>query len=303
MKKADIIISLTSYPARISTVHLVIESLLAQSYKANKIILWLSPEQFPNKEVDLPKQLLNLTSKGLTIDWCKDIKSYKKLIPTLEKYPNDIIVTVDDDNIYPERCLEKLYKGYLKYPKCIQAHRVTKFYYDGEFKVIAGGKDYYKKPSYLNKLVGICGVLYPPNCFYKDILNDKLFTKLAPTNDDQWFWLQAALKGTKVRVVDEPEIKANCIDGTQAVGLYNINDRGEKLFWKDFNRLLEYYPKIKKLLMFESKKNKLKEEIQNLYHKIPSVIKLILSVKNSKDKKHKVVTILGIKFKFKQNKS
>ena len=53
-----LIVSLTSFPARINTVHQVIESLLNQTKKADKIILWLAPEQFPNGEKDLPEKLL-----------------------------------------------------------------------------------------------------------------------------------------------------------------------------------------------------------------------------------------------------
>ena len=262
----NIIISLTSYPARIKLVHTVINSLLNQSIKPYKIILWLSKPEFPNGNIDLPKNLLNLIDKGLTIEYYeKDIKSYKKLIPTLKKYPNNIIVTADDDNIYRKDWLEKLYKTYLKYPKDIAAHRVTKFIYKKKaFKIIPGGKHYYKKPSFLNKLTGVGGVLYFPNCFYKDILNEELFMKLAPTNDDIWFWFQAVLKGTRIRVVEKPNIKLNFVPKSQKVGLNKINDIGQKLFWKDFNKMLDYYTELKTILIkdYEEMTNtkKVKEE-------------------------------------------
>ena len=252
----EIIVSLTSYPARIGTIHLVIESLLNQSMRADRVILWLAPEQFPNKESDLPQELLDLQAKGLTIGWYKDIRSYKKLIPTLKLYPNSIIVTADDDNIYQKHWLKKLFDSYVKHPGDIQAHRVTKFYYaNNRFYTVSGGRSYYKDASYLNKLVGLGGVLYPPHCFYKDILNEDLIKKLAPTNDDQWFWLQAAMNGVKVRVVDNPDIDAHYVEGTQETGLTNINDNGENLFWKDFNNILAYYPQIFDILLEEHKKN------------------------------------------------
>ena len=80
-KNNELIISLTSYPARIKNVHKTTNTLLNQSLKANKVILWLAENQFPNKEQDLPSKLLAQTTKGLTISWYhKDIKSYKKLI-------------------------------------------------------------------------------------------------------------------------------------------------------------------------------------------------------------------------------
>ena len=268
-KKLELIISLTSYPPRINKIHLTIKSLLNQSLKADKVILWLAPEQFPNKEKDLPQNLTNLCKYGLTIDWYHDIKSYKKLIPTLRKYPDAIIVTVDDDAIYQYHWLEKLYTSYQKYPKNIQAHRVTQIYYNGTFQVISGGNHYYKNGNYLNKLVGLGGVLYPPYCFYKDILNETLFMKLAPTNDDQWFWFQGVLNGVKVRVVENPFIKANYIPGSQNVGLCKINDNGPNLFWVDFNRLLSYYTQLKGILLREYNKTKgeIEEYLQKIYQK------------------------------------
>lgn len=252
VRKSRLIVSLTSFPARINTVHQVIESLLNQTKKADKIILWLAPEQFPNGEKYLPENLLRLKERGLTIDWYHDIRSYKKLIPTLRKYPNELIVTVDDDIIYKPTMLEKLYRSYKKYPNDISAHRVTKFIYERDkFKTIAGGKKHYRGAHFLNKLTGCGGVLYPPKCFYKDILNEDLILKLAPTNDDQWFWLMAALSGVGVRVVKDKEIELNYTDGSQEFALCLINDQGEKLFWKDFNRLMEHYPQLKKLLKKE----------------------------------------------------
>ena len=273
----DLIVSLTSHPARIATVNQAIESIFNQSLKPDKLILWLAQEQFPNREADLPRALLDLQDHGLTIDWYHNIGSYKKLIPALRKYPDAIIVTADDDNIYERDWLKKLFDSYQQFPHDIQCHRVTKFFYNEHFRIITGGHDYYKGGSFLNKLVGLGGVLYPPHCFYKDILNEELFMRLAPTNDDQWFWVQAALNGVRVRVVSQPIIEANYIPGTQEKGLTKINDAGEKLFWKDFDRLIAYYPQVKKIFISEKEREKskminkttpYKQELQNWYRRI-----------------------------------
>ena len=221
--------------------------------KPKKIILWLAESEFPNKNKDLPKNLLLLKNNIVSIKYYKEnIKSYKKLIPTLERYPNNIIITVDDDIIYKNDTIEKLYKNYLKYPKDIQAHRITKFIYkSGGFEIKGGGYDYYKNSSFLNKLTGVGGVLYPPKCFYKDILKKELFMKLSPTNDDQWFWIQAILNNVRVRVVDKPNLNLNYIENSQKDCLWLKNDKDANLFWKDFNRLLSYYPKLKQILIDE----------------------------------------------------
>ena len=75
-REEQVIVSLTSYPARISYVHLAIKSLMLQSYKPDRIILWLAEEQFPDKK--LPKKLTDLCQYGLEIIWMQDIYGNKK---------------------------------------------------------------------------------------------------------------------------------------------------------------------------------------------------------------------------------
>jgi hypothetical protein len=88
VKGDNIIISLTSYPARIETVVKTIRTLLNQTKKPKKILLWLALEQFPNRESELPCELQSMVGEGLIIEWCKDLKSFKKLIPAIKKYPD-----------------------------------------------------------------------------------------------------------------------------------------------------------------------------------------------------------------------
>ena len=62
-RKENIIVSLTSYPKRIGTVWLTIETLLRQSVKPDEIILWLAQEQFKSIDV-LPRELIELQKCG-----------------------------------------------------------------------------------------------------------------------------------------------------------------------------------------------------------------------------------------------
>lgn len=244
--KPPIIVSLTSYPLRISTIHKTIETLLNQTLKADKVVLWLAEEEFPNKEKDLPAELIAQTQRGLEIAWCHNIRSYKKLIPALKAYPDAVLVTTDDDNYYHPDWLEKLYRAYLNNPDCIQCHRITKVALDrnDEFVVFPGGKDFWRFPSYLNKLVGAGGVLYPPHCFHPDVLDEEKFMTLAPTSDDIWFWLMAALAGYRVNVVPNNIVKLDYVEGTQDCALCLINDHGENYFWVHFKNILKAYPQV-----------------------------------------------------------
>src|SRR5690554_2625875 len=45
------VVSLTSYPSRIEDVWISIECLLRQTFKPDKIILWLAQSEFPEKKI------------------------------------------------------------------------------------------------------------------------------------------------------------------------------------------------------------------------------------------------------------
>ena len=269
--RPDVIISLTSYPARINTINQVVESLLNQSFKADKIILWLAPEQFPNKERDLPKQLLDLKDKGLTIDWYHDIKSYKKLIPALIKYSNAIIVTADDDLIYPKDWLKILYESYECNPNNIHCHRAHRVLFDRKNNILPYNQWMMeiktKKASFNNFLTGIGGVLYPQNCLYRDILKENLFMNLCPTNDDIWFWAMCVMNNRKISIVKSNySYSSLCIEGTQEDALYKTNVLENKND-EQINRILKYYPKILEKTLSQNNR------IENILLKIKIKIK------------------------------
>lgn len=249
LRNPQIIVSLTSFPGRIQIVHKTIRTLLIQkNVKPDKIELWLASEQFGDKK--LPSEIIELENYGLSICWTSDIRSYKKLIPSLLANNNDIIVTCDDDVYYKRDWLQKLYVSYQKHPMDIQCHRATMIYLaNNEWNSKGGGKFFYKGASFLNKLVGIGGVLYPPHSLHPDAVNIRLFMKIAPTNDDIWFWLMAVRNNRKIRVVDGNYHRPVDVLGSEITPKLNhINDHGQKLFWEQFYNILERYPEIVEFL-------------------------------------------------------
>lgn len=254
VRENKVVVSLTTFPGRVDIVYKTICTILNQKdVKPDVVELWLSKEQFPGMESELPQKLLKLKKSGLIIGWCDDLKSFKKLIPSIQKYPQYIIVTADDDVYYSRDWLKKLYDSYLKDKNNIYAHKITKFIFkDDNFKAIGGGKDFYPKPSYLNKLVGVGGVLYPPQSLDEDVMRTDLFKMLAPTNDDIWFWLMAVKKGTKVSPVPNCEAKPIDVFGSeQTEKLTDINDKNLNLFEQQFNAMIDYYGDIKNKLIKE----------------------------------------------------
>ena len=75
-RECRVIVSLTSFPTRIHIVVYTIETLLSQTFKPDLVVLWLAKEQFPRREDNLPRRLLNLRKYGLIIRWYHDIRSF-----------------------------------------------------------------------------------------------------------------------------------------------------------------------------------------------------------------------------------
>ncbi|WP_416862706.1 acyltransferase [Helicobacter ganmani] len=254
-----LIVSLTSYPLRIPTLHYTLYSLLTQTLKPHKLILWLSKEEFPNKEQDLPSSVLDFTNHGLEIKWCeKNIKSYKKLIPTLQDYLNAIIVTCDDDVIYPKDWLSKLYNAYVENPQYIHCHRAHRISFDESGSLLPYRQwescisHIQTSPSFLNFFTGVGGVLYPPHCLYEDVLDEQKFLHLAPHQDDIWFWAMALLKETKINVVEENYTKfMSYVDYTKCGTLWLENAKGG-INDKVLHTLLESYPVLRERVRFDS---------------------------------------------------
>ncbi|MDD3436076.1 MAG: hypothetical protein PHC64_02880 [Candidatus Gastranaerophilales bacterium] len=260
-REKKLIISLTSFPERMYDVHFALYSLLNQSLKPDEVILWLGVEEFPNKENDIPKNILNLKENGLTIKWCKDIKSYKKLIPALKEYPNDLIVTADDDLYYSEHWLELLYNAYLQEPDYIHCHRAHRIIFDEKNKILPYNQWPHCIQSVEKSFLNFCttggGVLYPPNSLYKDVFNEELFLKLCPTTDDLWFWSMAVLNGTKINVVENnirdityinPERDLG-ISGEKTLYVQNLCGEANDIQLK---KILDCYSQLNKIISFDS---------------------------------------------------
>ncbi len=174
--------------------------------------------------------------KGLEIKFCEDIKSYKKIVPALKEFPKDIIVTADDDILYPFEWLEVLYKSYLKNPDYIHCHRAhfiplknkTEFYpyIESLFEIDC------EEPSHNIFFTSGGGVLFPPRSLHEDTVYKDRFFELSPTADDIWLNAMAVKKGTQKRIVKnrfkllyEESFFSNMViaKNVQEEGLCNIN--------------------------------------------------------------------------------
>lgn len=199
--ESDIIVSLTSYGKRIHEVYLAIESIMQGSMLPNRIILWLSEDEF--KKSPLPITLQKQIKRGLEIRYTKDLLSYKKLIPSLKEYPDSTIITIDDDVMYNFDFVENLINSYIGNPHNIHANRLSRISFDKNNAIESYlkwenvlGNNLESRLDYL--FTGVGGVLYPPHSLAVDVFDEGTFMSICRYADDVWFTAMAIKQGTKI---------------------------------------------------------------------------------------------------------
>lgn len=227
-----VIITLTSYPGRISKVCKVIESLWKQQVRAEKIILYLSQDEFPERENNLPKELLNMLGQnGFSIQWVEgNLKSHKKYYYALQIYRDNIVITVDDDVIYAKTLVSDLLSGYKKYPKAVSARRTRIITRDGEYLAKYNNWDNYNgelgnTPRVDLCAIGVGGVLYPPACTSGRWFDQNSLTALAGNQDDLWLKYNEIVENIPVMYIKPTEDDIR-IESLQDTALYMENGAG-----------------------------------------------------------------------------
>lgn len=224
---AEVIVSLTSHGRRIYESYLAIESIMQGSILPNRIILWINRDL---QKKSLPLTLTNLCKRGLEIRYTDDIGPYTKLIPSLLQYPEAIIVTIDDDILYPYDTIEMLLDTHAIYPEGICSNRVMDVAIDSHGNIASMPtwielKDK-NRISKRNFFEGLAGVLYPPHCFPAEVFEQRVFRNLSPTADDIWFNCMALKAGTQVVPSNHHYLRFPLIfnESVQDSGLWRINN-------------------------------------------------------------------------------
>ena len=195
-KEIPVIVSLTSIPSRLHTLHIVIRSLLDQEVLPKKILLWLN-DSLKN---DIPPQLSKLLSHRFEIKYSDLTCSHRKLIHSLDLFGDEIIVTCDDDLIYRKNWLKLLYNEHLENPDQVIANQTRYIRIASNGEILPYKQWTYPNQGILNPKaiipIGAGGVLYPPNSLAKETTDQHLFLKLTPKADDLWFKAMSTIHET-----------------------------------------------------------------------------------------------------------
>jgi hypothetical protein len=219
-------VSLTSYPARFGTLHLTVACLLDQSLKADRTILWVAHDDISA----LPHKVTALERQGLEIRPCDDLRSYKKLVPALEAFPEAFIATADDDIYYAADWLETLARGLEDgVIPCHRAHRVKRLH-DGHIgpyseweRDVQDARA--RRPSKDILATTGAGALFPPHSLAPIVTDRSRFLRLCRNGDDLWFHWCARMTGTLHKKVGARMVLTPW-PGSQPSSLWDENERG-----------------------------------------------------------------------------
>jgi hypothetical protein len=196
-----LVVSLTSHPPRFGTLALTLRSLLRQTIKADHTILWIAHADMPL----LPKNVIDLKKAGLEIRATEDLKSYLKIIPALEAFPDAFICTADDDLYYWSTWLEELIDRRDSSDRTVTCHRAHEITLDPLGRLQPYGEWLNDVPFRGTAIdlfpTGAMGALYPPGTLSHNAEDRAAALELCPKADDIWLYWIGQRNGARYKTV------------------------------------------------------------------------------------------------------
>lgn len=243
----NVVVSLTSYPARLPQLHLVIRSLLHQSLAPREIVLYLGAD---TRDEDIPATLRQLEKYNFTIKTgYEDLKPHKKYFFAMQEYPQDSIITVDDDVMYDKDFVRDLCSCHQKNPGCVCGRRVHRMTKDNAGQIRSYNDWQWEcrdilEPSHQLFTTGCGGVLYPPHILPPEAFDAAAIKAHCLNTDDVWLKFMELKAGARVVFTNSKVMHPLTIRKTQASALMHTNTAAENR--NDLNiRAMEDFTGIK----------------------------------------------------------
>ncbi len=186
-----LVVALTSWPKRIKLVYKVIDNMFRQTRRPDKVVLYLSRKQFPDRKLPHLLRLRLERDPRFEVRYTSDIGSHKKYYRVFKDFPDAAVVLVDDDIVYPNTMLRDLMVHYRRSPHavtCLRSHTIAMT----RKRTFAPYLDWMKERKIVNEASPLVlatsggGTIFPPNSLPPGAFDIDAIRKLAPTADDLW---------------------------------------------------------------------------------------------------------------------
>ncbi|WP_302547058.1 hypothetical protein [Gordonibacter pamelaeae] len=242
----------------------MIEPILRQTVMPDVVQLWLSEEEFAEASEAEASQLDELARSGVDVRWCdRNLKPHNKYYGALQGNSDDVVITVDDDIVYPLTFVQHLLEMHFKHPRFIVANR-THMITVRESGELSPYKEWdLEQKTHLGAArhdliaTGVGGVLYPPRVFDDEVFDADAICELSLLADDLWLMVHEMRLGIPV-VNTLGTFPLSYIPGSQEKGLYleNLeNGRNDAILAKLFDR----YPEVELRLKSAASSNEVVE--------------------------------------------
>lgn len=197
-RHVDCIVSLTTWHRRLDVLPLTLLTLVNQTVRPNKIIIWITSEDYALLD---PATELKFGGAGVEFAICENFGPHKKWLFTRALTGDPRIVLADDDIFYPPYWLENLMRQAGE--TVCTAHRCHRILVDekGEVRPYSTWLKsirQYGRTSHSFLATNGAGVVFRPSWIPADFYNVKLIRNLCPTADD--IWLKCAFLAAGIRV-------------------------------------------------------------------------------------------------------
>lgn len=182
-----IIVSMTSYPKRVSNVATSIKLVFTkQTLKPDKLFLYLAEDEFPNREI--PQDLMQTLEQFPTeLIWLpKNTYAHKSLEVFKTVTPDSLVFLLDDDVRYDDNLIKHCVRMHEMYPNAIICfNKYSAHLYDGKRIVYKQTGDY-SKPRTDTHWCKQC--LFPANLFPMETFQyEDIREKCSPVCVETWY--------------------------------------------------------------------------------------------------------------------
>lgn len=225
--EAPVIVSLTTYGHRLSTVGSAIESIAAGSDRPQRLILWLDE---PQALAHPPAQVRRLVARGLELRAISNFGPHKKYFGSLPLALEDGVdlVTADDDVLYPRSWLRRLVRTAAEFPGQVHCYRANTIGCTDDHlePYESWARCATTTPSHRNFATGVSGVLYPRILIEELNRRGEDFLDATPRADDVWLHWVALQVDVLVRQIAVKPRHFPLVPGSQQLSLTDENVSG-----------------------------------------------------------------------------
>ena len=214
-----VVITQTSWKKRIDVLPLSIYIFLTkQTVKPDMFYLWLSEDEFPNRENDLPEVLVQLIKQlNVQLIWLPGNERVYKRWHIYPEHYSDYVISIDDDCIYSTTLIEDILKQFDKYPNSAcniwkQFSAIPTYNHDIQIKFKFSKNE-------IDERIWACGnIAFPPNTFPLDAISYSALAdarKYALSNDEVWL----------ITYLVKHDIKLTCIPKLTQFKVFNYTQQ------------------------------------------------------------------------------